>query len=197
MALRETGDASDRVGDNVVNVLALWPRAGRPEAVGSSAGITLTDHVRDEDAPDRPSSLAPLILKERVEGEVSLLLHVLERDPRNRFARFLRLVTLGALDGAGGHVFGGLARHLFAGALNSGVLQWGDGEDDRVDVIAVGEEPVVLSAQRLDELASTGAPARVLLPMKAPRDLARPREKGRLAPLRSNGHLVIEIAVSA
>ena len=125
-ALRETGDSADRVGENVVNILALWPRPGRPESLGSTAEITLTDHSRESDAPDRAASFAPLILKEKVEGEVSLLVHVLERDPRRKFARFLRLLALGAVDGAGGHVFGGLARHLFAGAMNSGVLEFGD-----------------------------------------------------------------------
>lgn len=197
VALRETGDSADRVGENVVNILALWPRPGRPESVGSTGGVALTDHSRESDEPDRSPEFTPLLLKERVEGEVSLVLHVLERDPRQKFARFLRLLALGAVDGARGHVFGGLARHLFSGAANSGALDLGESVEDRVDVVAVSEEPLLLSAARIEALAASGLPERVRVAMKAPRDLVRPREKGRLAALRSNGHLVLELGVSS
>ena len=49
---------------------------------------------------------------------------------------------------------------------------------------------------RLTALAGSGARERVTVPLIAPRELVRPGEKGHLAPLRSNGHLVLELFVA-
>lgn len=195
-ALRETGDASDRVGDNIVNVLLACPRPGKAEVVGSSGLVALTDHSRPGDAPDRPALFAMPVLKEKIEGDVALLVHVLERDRTGRWAGFLRRLAAGAIEGLSGQVFSGLARHVFSEAAQQGAIRLGDREDERIDVVAVAEAPLVLDRARLDELAASGQPLRVEVPLVAPRDLARPREKGRLAPLRGNGHLVVEVHVT-
>jgi hypothetical protein len=198
-ALRETGDRGDGAGENVVNVALLWPRPGRPEVLGSTGLVRLTDHAREDDAPDRPAVFDAPVLKEVVEGDVALLVHVLERDERGAFARFLRGVAAAVVDGAPSALgpFGpGLVRHAFTEAAERGaVLVAGGKEDELVEVVAVAGRPVVLRSTDLARLAASGAPERVTVALAAPQDLARRREKGRLAPGRPNGHLVLEVEV--
>jgi hypothetical protein len=198
-ALRETGDRGDGAGENVVNVALLWPRPGKAEVLGTTGLVRLRDHVRPDDEPDRPAAFDAPVLKEVVEGDVALLVHVLDRDVRGAFARFLRGVAASVIDGAPAALgsFGpGLLRLAFTEAAERGSVAVGNGqEDERLDVVAVAARPVLVDADDLDRLAASGEPRRLDVPLTAPHDLARPREKGRLAAGRANGHHVLELKV--
>src|SRR5690349_9011597 len=98
-ALRETGDASSRAGENVVNVALLWPRPGKDEVLGTTGLVALRDHPRSEDEGDRPPTFAAPVLKEKVEGDIAMLVHVLERDATGAFARLLRRLGSAAMSG--------------------------------------------------------------------------------------------------
>lgn len=196
-ALRETGDGRGRVGENVVNVALLCPRPGKAEVVGSTGLVLLTDHVRPEDPPDRPPLFAVPVLKEAVEGDCALLVHVLDRDEPRKLLRFLTRLAGAAIESAPLGV-PGLVRHVFTEAAETGaVLVSGDWRDtDRLEVIAACDAPVVLTGPELAALASKPEPRRVTVRMSAPPDLERPGEKGPLAPRRPNGHLVLELGVA-
>jgi hypothetical protein len=73
----------------------------------------------------------------------------------------------------------------------------GKAEGERIEVVEGAQAPIVLAQARLDELAASGDVLRTEAPLVAPLDLGRPREKARLGPLRGNGHLVLEIHVTA
>ena len=199
-ALRETGDAADRVGDNVVNVALLWPRAGKAEVFGSTGSVPLTDHADPSGEPDRPPLFDAPVVKEVVEGDVTLLVHVLERDRTGAFEQFVRNVGAAALRGAGRQaatLAPGLVREAFTEAADQGAIRIrnDDGREERLEVVAVAERPVVVTGERLAELAASGEAAAVHVELRAPRELARAREKGRLAPGRPNGWLELELRV--
>ena len=198
-ALRETGDegSDDRAGENAVNVLLLWPRPGKAEVLGTTGLVRLADKFVASDAADGPRAFAALVLKEVVEGDVALMVHVTDRDHTGAFGRFLRTVASAALgDAAALSGWGsGVLRHAFTEAVERGSMLLAGEEDDRVDVVAIGSEPLLLSAEVLEEMAEAGLPRAFRMAMQAPFDLVRPREKGRLAPGRPNGHLVLELRV--
>lgn len=194
-ALRETGDGASRAGENVINVALLWPRPGKDEVLGTTGLVGLRDHP-SEDAPgDAPATFAAPVLKERVQGDVALLAHVLERDATGAFGRLLRRLGAAALGGMAGAFGGGIVRHVFTEAIEEGSVLLGEGEDERLDAVAVSETPVVLSAADLEAAAASGERRLVTVPLVVPRRLAREREKGPLAPLRSNGRLVLDVRV--
>lgn len=194
-ALRETGDGNSRVGENVINVALLWPRPGKDEVLGTTGLVALRDHPDPEEAGDRPATFAAPVLKERVEGDVAILVHVLERDATGAFVRLLRRLGSAAVTGLRGSIGGGIVRHVFTEAIEEGAVIVGDGEDERLDVVAVSDTPIILSASDLEEIAASGEPRHVSVPLVVPRKLARPREKRSLAPLRSNGRLILDVRV--
>lgn len=197
-ALRETGDRDGRAGDNAVQVALLWPRPGKSEVLGTTGRVPLTDHVRDEQEPDQPALFRAPVLKEDVEGDVALLVQVSEGDRAGRMARFLRRLGAAAIEGAGGLALAGVPgaiRHAFSEAIEDGAVVVGDAPDERLEVVAVGDAPIVLAADELAEMARSGEPRVVRVLLSAPRDLGHPREKGRLAPGRPNGWLALELRV--
>jgi hypothetical protein len=199
-ALREAGDREGRIGDNEVQVALLWPRPGKAEALGTTGRVTLTDHVREADAPDRPALFDALVLKEDVEGEVALLVQVTEGDRAGRMLRFLRRLGAAAIEaGSDAALLGvpGVVRHAFSAAAQDGAVAFGDLPEERVDVVATCDAPLVLSAPKLAEMSRSGEAEVVRVALSAPRDLGRPREKGRLAPGRPNGWLALELRVTA
>ena len=195
VALRETGDASSRAGENVVNVALLWPRPGKDEVLGTTGLVALRDHPDEGEPADRPATFAAPVLKEKVEGDVALLVHVLERDATGAFARLLRRIGAAAMSGLTGAFGGGIVRHVFTEAIEEGSVIVGDREDERLDAVAVSEAPVVLTAQDLADLSASGQPRLVTVPLAVPRRLEHPREKRSLAPLRSNGRLMLDVRV--
>ena len=194
-ALRETGDASSRIGENVINVALLWPRPGKDEVLGTTGLVALTDRPGDDAGSDRPPTFAAPVLKERVEGDVAMLVHVLERDATGAFARLLRRLGSEAMSGLTGAVGGGIVRHVFTEAIEEGSVIVGEGEDERLDAVAVSEAPIILTASELAALAASGEPRMITVPLLVPRRLEHAREKGRLAPLRANGRLVLDVRV--
>ena len=194
-ALRETGDGQSRVGENVINVALLWPRPGKDEVLGTTGLVVLRDHPDPDEAGDRPATFAAPVLKERVEGDVAILVHVLERDATGAFVRLLRRLGSAAVTGLRGTIGGGIIRHVFTEAIEVGAVIVGDSEDERLDVVAVSDTPIILSASDLVEMAASGEPRQVSVPLMVPRRLARPKEKRSLAPLRSNGRLILDVRV--
>ena len=200
-ALRESGDGGDAAGENMVNVALIWPRPGKAEVLGSTGVVRLRDRPRKRDEPDRPDAFSVLVLKEKVDGDVALLVHVLDRDRRGNYARFLRALAAATVGGAGGLFAGavpGLVRLAFTEAAEQGaILVGGDrSKADRLEVVAVAKAPLVLRETAIRKLAEKREDKLVRVPLIAPRDLKRPREKGRLAPGRANGHLVLELSAS-
>ena len=195
VALRETGDAGSRAGENVVNVALLWPRPGKDEVLGTTGLVGLRDHPGEDEPGDRPATFAAPVLKEKVEGDVAMLAHVLERDATGAFARLLRRIGSAAMAGLTGAFGGGIVRHVFTEAIEEGSVIVGEGEDERLDAVAVSEAPLVLTAADLAAIAAEGVPRLVLVPLVVPRRLDHPREKPSLAPLRSNGRLVLDVRV--
>jgi len=194
-ALRETGDADGRAGENVVNVALLWPRPGQDEVMGTTGLVALRDHSSDADPIDRPPLFQAPVLKEKVWGDVALLVHVLERDRTGAVVRFLRRLAGAAMEGASRGLGAGIIRHAFSEAAEEGGIMLGDSPDDRLDAVAVSEEPLLLSHGDLEQLAASSAPRIVRVPLIVPRQLDHPREKGRIAPLRSNGWLALDLRV--
>lgn len=194
-ALRETGDGTSRAGENVINVALLWPRPGKDEVLGTTGLVALRDHPDEEEPGDRPPIFAAPVLKEHVEGDVSLLVHVLERDATGAFARLLRRLGAAAAAGFRGAFGGGIVRHVFTEAIEEGSVILGEGEDERLDAVAVSEAPVVLSAADLRAIAESGEPRLIPVPLVVPRRLEHAREKPSLAPLRSNGRLILDVRV--
>lgn len=192
--LRETGDADSRAGENVINVALLWPRPGKDEVLGTTGLVTLGDHP-DGSAADRPPGFLVPVLKERVEGDIALMVHVLERDATGAFARLLRRLGAAAAGGLAGAFGGGIVRHVFTEAVEEGSVLLGEGEDERLDAVAVSQAPVVLTASNIEALAAAGTPRLIEVPLVVPRRLSHAREKGPLAPLRSNGWLVLDVRV--
>ncbi len=195
-ALRETGDAASRAGENVINVALLWPRPGKDEVLGTTGLVALRDHPLADEPGDRPATFAAPVLKEKVEGDVAIMVHVLERDATGAFVRLMRRLGASAMGGLRGTLGGGVVRHVFTQAIEEGSVIAGEGEDERLEAIAVSDAPVMLEAADLAALAASGEARLVTVPMTVPRLLERPREKGRLAPLRSNGRLVLDLRVS-
>ena len=196
-ALRETGDRGpDRAGENVVSVALLWPRPGKAEVMGSTGLVRLTDHVRKSHEPDTPPLFAVPVLKEVVQGDVSLVVNVTDIDRRGAFTRFLQAVAARSIESAAGQLTAGttgVLRHAFSEAAEQGSMTVKGGKDDeRIDVVAVGRKPVLLSSSQLRRLARSDEAKLVRVSLSAPQRLPRPREKGRLAAGRSNGHLVLE-----
>lgn len=195
-ALRETGDASSRAGENVINVALLWPRPGKDEVLGTTGLVALRDHPREDEPGDAPPTFAAPVLKEKVEGDVAMLAHVLERDATNAVARLLRRLGAAAMGGLAGGFGGGVVRHVFTQAIEEGSVIVGDTPDERLDAVAVSEAPVTLSASELAALADSGEPRLVTVPLVVPRRLDHAREKGPLAPLRANGRIVLDLRVT-
>jgi hypothetical protein len=199
-ALRETGDRRGRAGENLVNVLLLWPRPGKAEVLGTTGLVRLADRPAKAQGVDRPSAFAALVLKEVVEGECALLVHVTDRDEPTKLARFLRRLAAATLEGGGAGVAAGMSgilRHAFTEAVETGsMFVAGEKEgDERVDLVGVGESPLLLSSSDIADMAASRERRHVEVALVAPPDLARPREKGRLAPGRGNGSLTLELAV--
>jgi hypothetical protein len=198
-AIRETGDGNDPAGENTVNVLLVWPRPGKAEVLGTTGPLRLKDHLRKSDKPDRPAAFDAPVLKERVEGETALLVQVLDEDRSGVFARFLRSVGSIAVEGVTatlGSSLPGILRQAFGEAAEQGaLLVRGPKDTERLEVIAVSRKPVLISERLLTRLASSGEAKLVRVALDAPRQLMRKREKGRLAPGRPNGHLVLELRV--
>ena len=109
-ALRETGDASSRIGENVINVAILWPRAGKDEVLGTSGLVALRDHPSPDEPGDRPATFAAPVLKEKVDGDIALMVHVLERDATGAFIRLMRRLGSAAVGGLKGGLGGGVVR---------------------------------------------------------------------------------------
>ena len=195
-ALRETGDASSRAGENVVNVALLWPRPGKDEVLGTTGLVALRDHPSDDAQGDAPATFAAPVLKEKVEGDVAMLVHVLERDATNAFARLLKRLGAAAMSGLAGGFGGGVVRHVFTQAIEEGSVIVGDTPDERLDAVAVCEAPITLTATDLSALAESGEARLVTVPLVVPRHLDHAREKGPLAPLRGNGRLVLDLRVT-
>lgn len=200
-ALREAGDGRDRAGENAVNVALLWPRPGKAEALGTTGLVRLRDHAHRDEEPDRPAAFRAPVLKEVVAGEVALLVHVVDRDRRGGLQRFLRRLAGSVVGEAGGLMAagsGGLLRVAFTEAAERGsvLVADRDGDGERLEVVAVSRQPVVVAPQELDHLADAGRPRDVRVALAAPQDLERRREKGRLAPGRPNGHLVLRLTVT-
>jgi hypothetical protein len=183
------------VGDNVVNVALLWPRPGQDEVMGTTGLVALRDHSSDADPIDRPPLFLAPVLKEKVWGDVAILVHVLERDRTGAVARFLRRLAGAAIEGASRGLGAGLIRHAFSQAAEEGGIMVGDSPDDRLDAVAVSEEPLMLAQRDLEEIAASGTPRIVRVRLIVPRHLDHPREKGPLAPLRGNGWLALDLRV--
>lgn len=195
--LRESGDEGDAAGENVVNVALLWPRPGKAEVMGTTGLVRLRDHGADGSPADAPAAFDALVLKEVVDGDVALLVHVLDRDERGALGRFFRDVAAAVVDeapkvlGLGG---AGLIRVAFSEAAERGAIHVAGGkEDEHLDVVAVGQRPVLVAWEDIEEMARTGENRRVGVELRAPQDLGRGREKGRLLPGRPNGELVLEL----
>jgi hypothetical protein len=178
-SLRETGDRADRVGDCEVHVALLCPRPGKDEVLGTTGRVPLTDHVHDADAPDRPALFRVPVLKEEVEGDVAMLVQVVEGDRAGKLARVLRRIGQAAIEAGGAAALlaaPGSIRRAFSDAIQDGAVRLGDQPDETLDVVAVCDEPLVLSADRLAEMARSGEASIVSLALSAPRDLRRPGE---------------------
>ena len=200
-ALRESGDGRDDAGENIVNVALLCPRPGKAEVLGSTGVVRLGDRPGKDAKPDAPKAFQAPVLKEKVQGDVALMVMVLDRDRQGKFSRFLRSVAAAGLEGIGGAVVGsvpGLVRMAFTEAVEQGAIHVA-GEprtaSERLEVVAVSREPVTLSGAELDKLAQKSGPLSVQVRLDAPNELARPKEKGRLAPGRRNGWITLEIKV--
>ena len=90
-----------------------------------------------------------------------------------------------------------MVRVAFTEAAEQGAMHAGPDRSaaERIEVVAVSREPLVLSGDRLAKVAGKGGAQTVQVRLNAPRELARPREKGRLAPGRSNGWISLELKV--
>lgn len=200
-ALRESGDGRDEAGENIVNVALLCPRPGKQEVLGSTGVVRLGDRPGKDAKPDKPKVFAAPILKEKVQGDVALMVMVLDRDRQGKFARFLRSVAAAGIEGVGGAVVGAvpnIIRLAFTEAVEQGAIHVA-GEPrtaaERLEVVAVSREPVTFSGAELERLAGKTGPLTVQVRLDAPNDLVRPKEKGRLAPGRRNGWISLEIKV--
>ena len=140
------------------------------------------------------------MLKEKVWGDCALLVQVLDRDRQGKFHRFLRSIAASGIEGAAGTVTGSIpnaVRLAFTEAAEQGAMHAGPDRSaaDRLEAVAVSREPLVLTQKQLVRIAAKGATSTVQVRLDAPRDLARPREKGRLAPGRPNGWISLELKV--
>ena len=174
----------------------LCPRPGKQEALGSTGVVRLGDRPGKDAKPDKPKVFAAPILKEKVQGDVALMVMVLDRDRQGKFARFLRSVAAAGIEGVGGAVVGAvpnIIRLAFTEAVEQGAIHVA-GEPrtaaERLEVVAV-----TFSGAELERLAGKTGPLTVQVRLDAPNDLVRPKEKGRLAPGRRNGWISLEIKV--
>jgi hypothetical protein len=199
-ALRESGDRRDAAGENIVSVALLWPRPGKAEVLGSTGVVRLGDRPGKKAPPDTPPAFAAPVLKEKVQGDVALIVLVLDRDRQGKFARFLRSVAAAGIEAAGDAAAGsvpGLVRLAFTEAAEQGALHVAGERTaaDRLEAVAVSRDPVVLTGEQLEGMAKKREPRTVQVRLDAPRDLMRPREKGRLAAGRPNGWISLELKV--
>lgn len=199
-ALRESGDRRDEAGENIVNVALLWPRPGKAEVLGSTGVVRLGDRPGKSAKPDTPSAFLAPVLKEKVQGDCALMVQVLDKDRQGKFTRFLRNVAAAGIEGAAGSVVGivpNAVRLAFTEAAEQGAIHAGPDRSaaDRLEAVGVSREPLVLTGAQLAKIAKKGDTRTVQVRLDAPRDLVRPREKGRLAPGRPNGWISLELKV--
>lgn len=199
-ALRESGDRKDAAGENIVNVALLWPRPGKAEVLGSTGVVRLGDRPGKSAKPDTPSAFLAPVLKEKVLGDCALMVQVLDKDRQGNFNRFLRQVAAAGLESVAGGLAGSvpnLIRMAFTEAAEQGAIHVGPDRSaaDRIEVVAVSRAPVVLPGDQLAKIAKKGGTQTVQVRLDAPQELARPKEKGRLAPGRPNGWISLELKV--
>ena len=199
-ALRESGDRKDAAGENIVNVALLWPRPGKAEVLGSTGVVRLGDRPGKAAKPDTPNAFLAPVLKEKVQGDCALMVQVLDKDRQGNFSRFLRHVAAAGIEGLAGSAVGSIPnsiRMAFTEAAEQGAIHAGPDRSaaDRIEAVAVSRAPVLLLGDQLAKIAKKGTVQTVQVRLDAPRELARPKEKGRLSPGRPNGWISLELKV--
>lgn len=181
LTIFETGDRKVPEAQNTLNGLLIYPLPGQAEVFATTG---LIPGIEDNKLTRFNPPL--LLLKEVVQGPTDVQFVVTDRDDRNSLVSFLRRLA-GTVAGSAGAVLAGevpgVLRAAFREAAASGQLAIGGAQEDKVEVVAVGQ-------LHLRDAEKVKGP--VTVDLSAPRDLRRtaktPIKRG--AP---NGSLDLEI----